>query len=58
MPVPLRAPDPDVWLDLQDVLHRVYDLIGYADYVYSITPQPPLHPEDAKWAEELVARSK
>ena len=54
IPVPLRAPDADVWLDLQAVLHRVYDLAGYAHYVYSSTPQPPLHPEDARWAQGLI----
>lgn len=58
VPVPLRAPDPDARLDLQDVLHRVYELAGYADYVYGLTPRPPLHPEDARWAEELVSRAR
>ena len=54
IPVPLRAPDPDVRLDLREVLDRVYDFAGYADYIYSFTPQPPLHPEDARWAEALA----
>ncbi|HSI34163.1 MAG: DUF4058 family protein [Phycisphaerae bacterium] len=55
VPVPLRAPDPDAHLDLQAIFHRVYDAAGYADYVYARIPQPPLHPEDARWAESLVA---
>ena len=55
VPVPLRAPDPDAVLDLQDVLHRVYDLGGYADHVYAHTPAPALHPEDAAWADGLIA---
>lgn len=54
VPVPLRAPDPDASLDLQAVLDRAYDLAGYADYAYRLTPPPPLHPADAAWAEELV----
>lgn len=58
IPVPLRKPDPDVSLDLQAVLDHVYDLAGYSDYVYRLTPQPPLHPEDARWAEELIQQSQ
>jgi hypothetical protein len=58
IPVPLRAPDADVWLDLQEAVNRVYDAAGYADYAYSLTPQPPLHPEDARWAEGVAAQPK
>jgi hypothetical protein len=54
IPVPLRAPDPDLSLDLQDVLHRVYDAAGYADYIHTRPPQPALHPDDARWAESLI----
>lgn len=54
VPVPLRAPDPDASLDLQAVLNRVYDLAGYADYLYALSPQPPLHPADAAWAEAVT----
>ena len=57
IPVPLRAPDPDVRLDLQELIDRVYDVGGYADYVYSLTPRPMLHPEDARWAEGLLRES-
>jgi hypothetical protein len=54
IPVPLRSPDPDASLDLQAVLDRVYDSAGYSDYVYGLTPQPPLHPADAQWAEGVA----
>lgn len=54
VPVPLRAPDADARLDLQQVLHSVYDAAGYGDYIYSGKPQPPLHPQDAAWAHELI----
>lgn len=54
IPIPLRAPDSDALLDLQEVLNRVYDLAGYADYLYTLAPQPPLHPEDARWAEQSI----
>jgi len=55
VPIPLSAPDPDARLDLQTVLHEVYDLAGYGKYVYSETPDPPLGPEDAEWAKAILA---
>jgi hypothetical protein len=54
IPIPLRAPDADARIDLQQVLHRLYDAAGYEDYIYSGTPRPPLHPEDAIWARQFV----
>jgi hypothetical protein len=54
IPVPLRAPHPDARLDLQDLLHRLYDQAGYQDYIYTGTPQPPLHPQDAAWAQQFI----
>jgi len=54
IPIPLRAPDGDAQLDLQEVLHRLYDAAGYEDYIYGGTPQPPLHPDDAAWARQLI----
>ncbi len=38
IPVPLTAPDGDAQLDLQDVLHHVYDASGYEDYIYEVCP--------------------
>ena len=55
IPVPLQAPDPDARLDLQGLLHLVYDRAGYRYRIYNNPPRPPLHPEDAKWAEAVVA---
>lgn len=54
IPIPLRPPDPDARLDLQAVLHRVYDDAGYEDYIYRGRPSPPLHPTDAQWANEFL----
>jgi hypothetical protein len=54
IPVPLTPPDPDVPLDLQELLHRVYDAAGYAKYIYNEAPQPPLLPADAAWARQFV----
>jgi hypothetical protein len=54
VPVPLRSPDGDARLDLQALLHRVYDAAGYRHYLYQFQPKPPLSPADAKWASEVI----
>ena len=54
IPIPLRTPDPDARLDLQEVLQRAFDSAGYADYIYRRDPDPPLSPEDAEWAKAFV----
>lgn len=56
IPVPLRAPDPSARLDLQRILQEAYDAGGYEDYVYTGSPQPPLHPQDAGWARGLIPK--
>lgn len=55
IPIPLRYGDSDAVLDLQPLLNTLYDAAGYGYYIYGGTPSPPLHPEDAAWAEEIVA---
>jgi hypothetical protein len=54
VPVPLRPPHADVQLDLQGLLHRIYDAAGYEDYIYRGQPQPHLSTEDATWARQFV----
>lgn len=54
IPIPLSPPDPDVPLDLQALLNRVYDAARYDKYIYGETPEPPLSPADAVWAKELA----
>jgi hypothetical protein len=54
IPIPLRAPDADARLDLQEALDHLYDAAGYEDYIYTGTPQPPLHPDDAAWARQFL----
>jgi len=56
IPVPLRAPRADLRLDLQAVLHRLYDAAGYAKFIYDGDPVPPLRPDDEAWARPLVPR--
>jgi hypothetical protein len=57
IPIPLQEPHPDAQLDLQGVLHRVYDAAYYRDYIYSATPYPPLRTEDAEWARQFVPQN-
>jgi hypothetical protein len=54
IPIPLVAPDPDVPLDLQAVLHHVYDLADYGKYIYREAPEPALSRKDTTWAQRLV----
>jgi hypothetical protein len=54
VPIPLRAPDHDATLDLQGLLHRVYDAARYAYYIYEVPPSPPLSPEMEAWARQFV----
>jgi hypothetical protein len=54
IPIPLRPPHPDAQLDLQALLHRIYDAAGYAYYIYEGSPSPALAPEDAAWARSLI----
>jgi hypothetical protein len=54
VPIPLRAPDPDVTLNLQALLHKVYDTGHYARYIYDKPPQPSLTPDNDAWASQFV----
>jgi hypothetical protein len=54
IPIPLHKSDPAAKLDLQAVLHRVYDAAGYADYVYKWEPEPSLTEDDQNWAAEVL----
>lgn len=54
IPVPLRAPDRDATLDLQELLHRVHDAGRYAHYIDEARPQPPLRPDEEAWAKGFV----
>ena len=54
IPVPLRHGDADARLDLQQLLHRIYDSAGYGYYIYDRSPEPALTPGDAEWARGFI----
>jgi hypothetical protein len=58
IPIPLRPPHADAMLDLQELLHRVYDEAGYEYYIYAGDPQPSLAQDDAAWARQLVPQPR
>ena len=51
IPVPLADTDPDVVIDLQELVESQFEAAGYEDYIYSHNPQPLLHPSDQDWAD-------
>ena len=53
IPIPLRGSAPDAKLNLQALLHEVYDAAGYEDYLYDTPPEPLLPEADATWARSL-----
>ncbi len=55
IPIPLLPGDAPAELDLQALLHRLYDAGGYEDYIYSGRPEPPLSTIDQAWANEILA---
>jgi hypothetical protein len=57
IPIPLRVGDDDVALDLQAVMDRVHDDGPFDNIDYTQPPEPPLSPDDAAWAAELIAKS-
>ncbi len=53
--IPLKPTDPDVSLDLQEVLDLAYDRAGYdMDTDYAREPDPALNPEWAAWSDRLL----
>ncbi len=55
--IPVRAGEPDVLLDLQSALDRVYEAGAYRFRIaYTGEPIPPLSADEACWAGELLSR--
>jgi hypothetical protein len=60
LPVPLRAPDPEVLLDLPAALAAIYDDSDYhrtLDYRLP-PPEPKLNDADSQWMESLLRAAK
>jgi Protein of unknown function (DUF4058) len=54
IPIPLRHGDGDARIDLQQILHRIYDSAGYANFIYAGPPEPALSPTDTSWADQFL----
>ena len=54
--IPLRPTDADVVLDLQQMIDQCYERGRYHRIDYRQPPEPPLPPEEAKWAKELLRK--
>lgn len=52
--VPLRQHDHPVRLDLRALIDQCYQNGRHDDIDYTQAPVPPLAPEDAAWAEDLL----
>lgn len=57
IPIPLRPPHVDARLELQALLHRVYDAAGYDFYIYEGALSPDLGSEDFAWSRQFLPRS-
>lgn len=58
IPIPLKASDGDLRLDLQDILSTAYQRANYGatlDYHHPLAP--PLRPSDEPWFAELLKQS-
>lgn len=57
-PLPLQPDDDEPLVDLGQLLHDIYDRARYYLIVnYSDKPAPPLTPEDAAWAAQVLRSS-
>lgn len=58
-PVPLKQGDTEPVLDLQQLLHDIYERARFDLVIdYSQPAKPPLSPEDTAWAWEILGTSK
>ena len=58
IPIPLRAGEPEPTIDLQALIHRIYDTAGYRLFIYETDPEPALSADDAVWAAQLLSPPK
>lgn len=55
IPIPLKQEHADAVIDLQALLHEQYEAAGYADYIYTGQPRPPLSASDSVWAKSILS---
>lgn len=58
VPIPLREGEDEAVVDLQAVLHQVYDGARYERKIYRNDPEPKLPPADAEWAKGILEATK
>lgn len=59
VPVPLKAPDPDVRLDIGAAFNEVYDRSRYELSVqYSAVPPPTFSEQDMQWLQSILNEKK
>ena len=58
IPIPLNHEDPDAVIDLQKLLHELYDAAGYSDYIYSGSPRPAIPMDDQIWVADIVGSER
>lgn len=57
--IPLAGEDPDVVLDVQEVVAKVYDAGRYRERInYDAPCHPPLSAEDQSWANQLIEQAR
>ncbi len=55
LPIPLRSEDGEVWVDLQELIHQIYDQGSYDLRIdYRQPPVPKLSSENVAWLENLL----
>lgn len=55
--IPLRPADADLCVDLQPLIDQCYEGGRYHLLNYRLELEPPLTPDDAAWAEQLLRQS-
>jgi len=54
IPIPLRDGEAEPTVNLQAILHHIYDAAGYGMFLYEADPEPRLSTADAVWAALLL----
>lgn len=54
IPIPLRPDEPEPTLDLQSLVHHIYDAGRYRLFIYDSDPEPSLPASEAVWAAQIL----